>query len=95
MIYYVTPTYPRPEQVPELMRLAHTLMHVPRLHWIVADDQAVCSDRVLKILRYVFKVYELKFYISHSLSEGYSSFERAPKLNIGTQIMLMHGPRLH
>ncbi|XP_045783871.1 galactosylgalactosylxylosylprotein 3-beta-glucuronosyltransferase S-like [Maniola jurtina] len=51
MIYYVTPTYPRPEQVPELMRLAHTLMHVPRLHWIVADDQAVCSDRVLKILR--------------------------------------------
>ncbi|XP_023937485.2 galactosylgalactosylxylosylprotein 3-beta-glucuronosyltransferase S [Bicyclus anynana] len=51
MIYYVTPTYPRPEQVPELMRLAYTLMHVPRLHWIVADDESVCSEPVLNILR--------------------------------------------
>uniref|UniRef100_A0A1E1WGT9 galactosylgalactosylxylosylprotein 3-beta-glucuronosyltransferase n=1 Tax=Pectinophora gossypiella TaxID=13191 RepID=A0A1E1WGT9_PECGO len=53
MIYYVTPTYPRPEQTPELTRLAHTLMHVPSIHWIVADDQPVCSDQVLSILRYV------------------------------------------
>ncbi|CAG9558001.1 unnamed protein product [Danaus chrysippus] len=51
MIYYVTPTYPRPEQVPELTRLAHTLMHVPRLHWIVADDQPVCSELVEDILK--------------------------------------------
>lgn len=53
MIYYVTPTYPRPEQMPELTRLAHTLMHVPRIHWIVADDQPHCSDTVLKLLRWV------------------------------------------
>ncbi|XP_072931217.1 galactosylgalactosylxylosylprotein 3-beta-glucuronosyltransferase S-like [Epargyreus clarus] len=51
MIYYVTPTYPRPEQIPELTRLAHTLMHVPRIHWIVADDQPKCSNEVLSILR--------------------------------------------
>ncbi|KAJ0183687.1 hypothetical protein K1T71_000110 [Dendrolimus kikuchii] len=51
MIYYVTPTYPRPEQVPELTRLGHTLMHVPRIHWIIADDQPICSDQVLIILR--------------------------------------------
>ncbi|XP_026500730.2 galactosylgalactosylxylosylprotein 3-beta-glucuronosyltransferase S-like [Vanessa tameamea] len=51
MIYYVTPTYPRPEQVPELTRLAHTLMHVPRIHWIVADDQPLCSDQVSSVLR--------------------------------------------
>ncbi|XP_045509672.1 galactosylgalactosylxylosylprotein 3-beta-glucuronosyltransferase S-like isoform X1 [Colias croceus] len=51
MIYYVTPTYPRPEQVPELTRLAYTLMHVPRLHWIVADDQPICSEEVSKILK--------------------------------------------
>ncbi|KAH9636487.1 hypothetical protein HF086_002187 [Spodoptera exigua] len=51
MIYFVTPTYPRPEQAPELTRLAHTLMHVPRLHWIVADDQPLCSDVVYDILR--------------------------------------------
>ncbi|XP_061719928.1 galactosylgalactosylxylosylprotein 3-beta-glucuronosyltransferase S-like [Cydia pomonella] len=51
MIYFVTPTYPRPEQVPELTRLAHTLMHVPRIHWIVADDQPLCSEQVANILR--------------------------------------------
>lgn len=51
MIYFITPTYPRPEQVPELTRLAHTLMHVPRLHWIIADDQPLCSGIVLDILK--------------------------------------------
>ncbi|XP_053624806.1 galactosylgalactosylxylosylprotein 3-beta-glucuronosyltransferase S-like isoform X2 [Plodia interpunctella] len=50
IIYYVTPTYPRPEQVPELTRLSHTLMHVPRIHWIVSNDDAVCSDLLLEIL---------------------------------------------
>lgn len=51
MIYFITPTYPRPEQVPELTRLGYTLMHVPRLHWIIADDEPTCSDEVLNILR--------------------------------------------
>ncbi|KAH8249419.1 hypothetical protein KR032_009416 [Drosophila birchii] len=44
VIYFVTPTYPRREQIPELTRLAHTLLHVPRLHWLVADDQLKCND---------------------------------------------------
>ncbi|XP_016944415.3 galactosylgalactosylxylosylprotein 3-beta-glucuronosyltransferase S isoform X2 [Drosophila suzukii] len=44
IIYFVTPTYPRREQIPELTRLAHTLLHVPRLHWLVADDQEKCND---------------------------------------------------
>ncbi|KAH8282887.1 hypothetical protein KR054_010579 [Drosophila jambulina] len=44
VIYFVTPTYPRREQIPELTRLAHTLLHVPRLHWLVADDQQKCND---------------------------------------------------
>ncbi|XP_036322517.1 galactosylgalactosylxylosylprotein 3-beta-glucuronosyltransferase S-like [Rhagoletis pomonella] len=43
LIYFVTPTYPRREQVPELIRLAYTLLHVPRLHWIVANDYHVCN----------------------------------------------------
>nr|BAC65096.1 glucuronyltransferase-S [Drosophila melanogaster] len=44
VIYFVTPTYPRREQIPELTRLAHTLLHIPRLHWLVADDQEKCND---------------------------------------------------
>ncbi|XP_026844880.1 galactosylgalactosylxylosylprotein 3-beta-glucuronosyltransferase S isoform X1 [Drosophila persimilis] len=51
IIYFVTPTYPRREQIPELTRLAHTLLHVPRLHWLVANDQEGCNtfmDGMLK-----------------------------------------------
>ncbi|RVE53094.1 hypothetical protein evm_002191 [Chilo suppressalis] len=51
MIYYVTPTYPRPEQIPELTRLSHTLMHVPRIHWVIADDQPICSETVKTVVR--------------------------------------------
>ncbi|XP_020800512.1 galactosylgalactosylxylosylprotein 3-beta-glucuronosyltransferase S isoform X2 [Drosophila serrata] len=50
VIYFVTPTYPRREQIPELTRLAHTLLHVPRLHWLVADDQQKCNDFVDTLL---------------------------------------------
>ncbi|XP_023177576.2 galactosylgalactosylxylosylprotein 3-beta-glucuronosyltransferase S isoform X2 [Drosophila hydei] len=44
VIYFVTPTYPRREQIPELIRLAYTLLHVPRLHWLVANDREGCDN---------------------------------------------------
>ncbi|XP_069694044.1 galactosylgalactosylxylosylprotein 3-beta-glucuronosyltransferase P-like isoform X2 [Periplaneta americana] len=37
-LYIITPTYRRPEQIPELTRMAQTLMHVPNLHWLVIED---------------------------------------------------------
>lgn len=43
-IYFVTPTYPRREQIAEMTRLGQTLMHVPNLHWIVADDIDSCNS---------------------------------------------------
>ncbi|XP_034473748.1 galactosylgalactosylxylosylprotein 3-beta-glucuronosyltransferase S isoform X2 [Drosophila innubila] len=49
VIYFVTPTYPRREQIPELTRLAHSLLHVPRLHWLVANDHERC-DTYMDIL---------------------------------------------
>ncbi|KAH8408141.1 hypothetical protein KR222_000708 [Zaprionus bogoriensis] len=49
VIYFVTPTYPRREQIPELTRLAHTLLHVPRIHWLVANDYERC-DSYLDVL---------------------------------------------
>lgn len=42
-IYFVTPTYPRREQIAEITRLGQTLMHIPKLHWIVADDYDACN----------------------------------------------------
>lgn len=44
IIYFVTPTYPRREQIAELTRLGQTLMHVRNLHWIVADDVDGCNS---------------------------------------------------
>jgi len=50
-IYFVTPTYPRREQAAELTRLGQTLMHVPNIHWIVADDNQSCNVMVAKLLK--------------------------------------------
>ncbi|XP_068236430.1 galactosylgalactosylxylosylprotein 3-beta-glucuronosyltransferase P-like isoform X2 [Palaemon carinicauda] len=49
-IYVITPTYRRPEQVAELTRLAQTLMLVPNLHWLVAEDSIAPTRRVLAFL---------------------------------------------
>ncbi|XP_042869021.1 galactosylgalactosylxylosylprotein 3-beta-glucuronosyltransferase P-like isoform X2 [Penaeus japonicus] len=49
-IYVITPTYRRPVQIPELTRLGQTLMHVPRLHWIVAEDTNNTNRQVLELL---------------------------------------------
>lgn len=51
VIYFVTPTYPRREQIPELTRLGQTLMHVKNLHWIVADDNEACNPSLVKLLK--------------------------------------------
>ncbi|XP_037800469.1 galactosylgalactosylxylosylprotein 3-beta-glucuronosyltransferase P-like isoform X2 [Penaeus monodon] len=49
-IYVITPTYKRPAQIPELTRLGQTLMHVPRIHWIVAEDTNNTNPHVLELL---------------------------------------------
>ncbi|CAL4118311.1 unnamed protein product, partial [Meganyctiphanes norvegica] len=49
-IYIITPTYRRPEQVAELTRLSQTLMLVPNLHWLVAEDAKAPTKRVLAFL---------------------------------------------
>lgn len=49
-IYFITPTYPRREQFAELVRLGQTLMHVPSLHWIVADDTDSCNHHIDEFL---------------------------------------------
>lgn len=51
MIYFITPSYPRREQVAELTRLGQTLMHVPNLHWILADDNRLCNAMVMELLK--------------------------------------------
>ncbi|KAM6032636.1 LOW QUALITY PROTEIN: galactosylgalactosylxylosylprotein 3-beta-glucuronosyltransferase 3 [Chlamydotis macqueenii] len=45
-IYVVTPTYARPVQKAELVRLSQTLLHVRALHWVVVEDAAAPSALV-------------------------------------------------
>lgn len=60
-IYFVTPTYPRREQFAELVRLGQTLMHIPNLHWILADDTDLCNRHLNEYLdrfgKYIFLFY--------------------------------------
>ena len=50
-IYFITPTYPRNEQIAELTRLAQTLLHVKNLHWIIAEDSPNCSKNIQVLLK--------------------------------------------
>lgn len=49
-LYIITPTYRRPEQIPELTRMAHTLMLVDNIHWLVIEDSKIATKQVTKLL---------------------------------------------
>ncbi|XP_076441596.1 galactosylgalactosylxylosylprotein 3-beta-glucuronosyltransferase 3-like isoform X2 [Babylonia areolata] len=46
----ITPTYSRMTQKADLLRLCYTLMHVPRVHWIVVEDSVEKTATVTEIL---------------------------------------------
>ena len=50
MIFMVTPTYNRPTQVPDMIRLCQTLMNVKYFHWMVVEDGNELSQDVVDIL---------------------------------------------
>lgn len=49
-IYVITPTYARVTQKADLIRLCFTLMHVPRLHWIIIEDSEEKTELVQRLL---------------------------------------------
>ena len=49
-IFFITPTYPRREQVAELTRLGQTLLLAGNVHWVVAEDSETCSPLVAALL---------------------------------------------
>ncbi|TRY69432.1 hypothetical protein TCAL_03788 [Tigriopus californicus] len=57
MIYAITPTYARPVQKAELIRLCHTFLLVPNFHWIVVEDAAEPTDLVTNLLKRCGVVY--------------------------------------
>lgn len=51
MLYIITPTYDRPTQIPDLVRLSNTLRNVRNLHWIVVEDGLNLSNYVKSLLQ--------------------------------------------
>ena len=51
-IYMITPTYSRWTQKADLTRLCHTLMHVPKLHWILVEDS---NEKTRLVSRFLAK----------------------------------------
>lgn len=49
-VYVITPTYKRHTQKADLTRLSQTLLHVPRLHWIVVEDSEEKTGLVIRFL---------------------------------------------
>jgi len=67
-LWVVTPTFYRPEQKPELTRLAQALLPVSHfVHWIVVDDISQGSDRSLKELQSFLERFPLSFTLLKSL----------------------------
>jgi len=46
VIYFITPTYDRVVQMADLIRLAQTLLHIKKLHWILVEDSESCSSSI-------------------------------------------------
>ncbi|XP_022238902.1 galactosylgalactosylxylosylprotein 3-beta-glucuronosyltransferase S-like [Limulus polyphemus] len=51
IIYAITATYSRPTQIPEMTRLAQTLMHVSNFLWIVVEQGTERSRSLNNLLR--------------------------------------------
>lgn len=53
MIYVISPTFSRPTQIPDLTRLSHTLLLIPRLHWILVEDASSPTPEVTDFLSHL------------------------------------------
>ncbi|RXG69470.1 Galactosylgalactosylxylosylprotein 3-beta-glucuronosyltransferase S [Armadillidium vulgare] len=76
IIYVVTPTYHRPEMAAELTRLGQTLLLVPRVHWILAEDSKTCSQ----VLSDFLEKLGLPFtHIASPMPDIYRKLSQAPR----------------
>ena len=49
-VYIITPTYPRIEQIAELVRLSQSLIHVPDIVWLLVEDSEVRNPLIVDLL---------------------------------------------
>uniref|UniRef100_A0A0M3II74 Galactosylgalactosylxylosylprotein 3-beta-glucuronosyltransferase n=1 Tax=Ascaris lumbricoides TaxID=6252 RepID=A0A0M3II74_ASCLU len=51
LIIVVTPTYPRPTRIPDMIRLSQTLMHIRNIAWIVIEDGDTLNNPTRRLIR--------------------------------------------
>ena len=51
-IFIITPTYQRRSQKVDLISMCHTLMHVPRIVWVVIEDAPKVTSLVTNVLQH-------------------------------------------
>ena len=82
VIYFVTPTYPRREQLAELTRLSQTLVNVKNLIWIIAEDarnKRNCSSSVVNTV-WLIETEVISFvHLISPMPEMYKSEYRKPR----------------
>ncbi|VDN13000.1 unnamed protein product [Dibothriocephalus latus] len=49
-IFIITPTYARPTQMPELVRLCNTFRLIRDIHWIIVEDAEYTSNEVAEFI---------------------------------------------
>ncbi|XP_053560504.1 galactosylgalactosylxylosylprotein 3-beta-glucuronosyltransferase 1-like [Bombina bombina] len=81
IIYVITPTYTRPVQKAELIRLANTFLHVVNLHWIVVEDAPRRTKLVANLLE------------KSGINFTHLNVDSPRNLKIGLSRMPTHTPR--
>ncbi|KAK4315007.1 hypothetical protein Pmani_013748 [Petrolisthes manimaculis] len=93
-IYVITPTYPRPEQIPELTRLAQTLMNVPNIYWLVTDDTDTPNQDLIDYLTFTGIPHT---YLNTPMPPKYSGHKVKPKgvanRNAGMEWLRQHASK--
>lgn len=85
VIYIVTPTYRRPEQLAELTRMSQTLMHVQNIYWLLIEDAKEKSQMISNFLnrtgiRFIHLHCKYEFSAEHSFLFYFIKYQLIQKL---------------
>ena len=84
VIYIITPTYSRGTQKADLTRLSHTLLLVPRIHWILVEDSSFKTELVTNFIshlnQYIIPKIRGKMILGNMKSQSDTSFHSSISL---------------
>lgn len=73
ILFLVTPTYARCTQLADLNRFKNTLLHVPKIIWIIIEDSPIKTETISKFLQ------ESKIPFVHLVKETIKNMKKPDK----------------